>query len=514
MKKNLFITAISVLAFCACTSDDIEAPITESQTEHVIPMILNVTRECFDDEVQTRGEYTQDWEDGDILYISFLNGNQWVKGYATYIKRIKQWSVQYSGELVKNENTPCKVYYFRDDTKTFNTDNYQAFSLYTAVYLDTLATYTNSTKLILNATLRPQTGRVRFKGKPGATLKVYGIESFSWFDHDTQSLYMHSTSVLGNITIKSDGYSPYIYASLSENGSNELRVYISPSQYYSRVVADPVLQQGKSGFLQIPEGTSVGGWEMCSQAFYMDNTIQIYGEKYKMINVEGDMFQMGGANTEDASPVHSVFVDDYKIGQTEVTQGLWEAVMGSDPTGWFGELYPVAEVRWEDCQEFIKKLNKLTGMKFRFPTEAEWEFAARGGSQSKGYVYSGSNNIDEVAWAGENSDDHIHEVAKKAPNELGIYDMTGNVSEWCQDWYCPRYYSYSPLENPTGPSIPYDASMLWHCEYCNKYHDQEKVCRGGSYEGEGNGEPHTTFGRAAHHWKWDRVCTVGLRLAQ
>ena len=124
--------------------------------------------------------------------------------------------------------------------------------------------------------------------------------------------------------------------------------------------------------------------------------------------------------------------------------------MGSNPSGYSGNQRPVENVNWEDCQTFISKLNRLTGRKFRLPTEAEWEFAARGGTQSNGYTYSGSNTVGDVAWYGENSSDQTHDVATKAPNELGIYDMSGNVLEWCQDGF--KEYSSNPQTNPTGPT--------------------------------------------------------------
>ena len=126
--------------------------------------------------------------------------------------------------------------------------------------------------------------------------------------------------------------------------------------------------------------------------------------------------------------------------------------MGTNPSGFKGSKRPVENVSWDDCQEFIRKLNQFTGKNFRLPTEAEWEYAARGGNQSRGYTYSGSNDIDVLAWYGSNSSSKTHEVATKAPNELGIYDMSGNVYEWCQDWYSSSYYSNSQQNNPTGPS--------------------------------------------------------------
>ncbi len=177
-----------------------------------------------------------------------------------------------------------------------------------------------------------------------------------------------------------------------------------------------------------------------------------------MAYVQGSTFTMGatseqGSDAEDdEKPAHSVTLSSYYIGKTEVTQELWQAVMGNNPSRFKGNRKPVECVSWDDCQTFISKLNSLTGKKFRLPTEAEWEFAARGGIKSQGYKYSGSNTLGDVAWYEENSGDTTHDVGTKSPNELGLYDMNGNVWEWCSDWYGDKYYSSSPSNHPTGPS--------------------------------------------------------------
>ena len=183
--------------------------------------------------------------------------------------------------------------------------------------------------------------------------------------------------------------------------------------------------------------------------------ITVNGVSFKMIKVDGGTFRMGSNDSEassDEKPVHSVTLSDYYIGETEVTQELWVAVMGSNPSYFRGSTKPVENVSWNDCREFIKKLNQLTGKNFRFPTEAEWEYAARGGNKSRGYKYSGSNNISDVAWYSDNSSWATHPVCIKSPNELGLYDMSGNVWEWCSDWYGENYYSSSPQTNPIGPN--------------------------------------------------------------
>ena len=202
-------------------------------------------------------------------------------------------------------------------------------------------------------------------------------------------------------------------------------------------------------------------------------TITVKGVSFNMVRVEGGTFQMGsddGDAYDDEKPVHQVTLSSYSIGETEVTQELWEAVMGSNPAEFKGAKHPVENASWDDCQEFIHKLNEATGRSFRLPTEAEWEYAARGGKQSRGFKYAGGNSIDDVAVYDENSyakgssspDYGTHPVKTKKPNELGLYDMSGNVFEWCQDWYVS--YNDSAQTNPTDPGS-----------------GAERVCRGGSW---------------------------------
>ena len=178
------------------------------------------------------------------------------------------------------------------------------------------------------------------------------------------------------------------------------------------------------------------------------------GISIDMVHVEAGTFTMGATQEmenpyEDEKPTHQVtLTNDYYIGKYEVTQALWQAVMSNNPSEFMGDNLPVEFVSWKDCQEFISKLNRITGKTFRLPTEAEWEFAARGGKKSRGYQYSGSNNLSDVAWYEDNSGSKTHAVGSKQANELGIYDMTGNVWEWCQDWY--GKYSSSSQINPNG----------------------------------------------------------------
>lgn len=192
-------------------------------------------------------------------------------------------------------------------------------------------------------------------------------------------------------------------------------------------------------------------------ASYSNGVLIVDGVKYPMVYVQGGTFGMGASSEQgsdafgDERPIHQVTLSDYYIGQSEVTQELWQAVMGSNPSRFNGSRRPVECVSWDDCKTFISKLNSITGKLFRLPTEAEWEFAARGGVKSQGYKYSGSNMLNNVAWYTNNSGSTTHDVGMKSPNELGIYDMSGNVLEWCSDWYGSSYNSNAQT-NPTGPS--------------------------------------------------------------
>ncbi len=202
------------------------------------------------------------------------------------------------------------------------------------------------------------------------------------------------------------------------------------------------------------------------------STVSLSAEINKLFNnmvyVSGGTFTMGGTSEQgneaenDEKPTHNVTLSSYYICKYEVTQALWRAVMGSNPSYFKGDNLPVEQVSWNDCQAFINRLNSYTGRNFRLPTEAEWEFAARGGNYSRRYKYSGSNYIDDVAWYYDNSGGRTHPVGTKQANELGLYDMSGNVWEWCSDWY-GAYNSYSQTD-PTGP-----------------YSGSRRVLRGGSW---------------------------------
>lgn len=252
------------------------------------------------------------------------------------------------------------------------------------------------------------------------------------------------------ISITTDKIGGTIFVDGKIIGFSPLTTTLSFGQHEVKAVRD-----GKETSKKITVAQN-GGTTSVQLAFFENKTFTVNGVSFEMVAVKGGTFTMGctseqgGDCDNDEKPTHNVTLNDYYIGKFEVTQELWKAVMGKNPSNWKGDKLPVENVSWNAVQEFITKLNQKTGANFRLPTEAEWEYAARGGNKSNGYKYSGSNAIGNVAWYWDNADKKTHQVGTKSPNELGIYDMSGNVLEWCQDWY--GNYSSGNQTNPTGPS--------------------------------------------------------------
>ena len=305
-----------------------------------------------------------------------------------------------------------------------------------------------------------------------------------------------------------------IYGSLIVDGTpmdavvyvDNKRVGVSPLVYGELLIGSHTVRLEKEGYAKQEKTivVSEGQEHMLEYTLAKETpkpmptdkeTFTVNGVSFNMIKVQGGTFTMGataeqGSGAEsDEKPTHQVTLSDYMIGETEVTQELWQAVMGTTiqeqakkgtyDTSLYGvgNSYPMYYVSWDDCQKFIKKLNRLTGKKFRLPTEAEWEYAARGGQKSRGYKYAGSNTLSNVGWYSDNSSSKTHPVKQKQANELGLYDMSGNVWELCQDWR--GSYSSSAQTNPKGPSSGYgrvDRGGGWnisasYCRVANRDHN-------------------------------------------
>ena len=286
---------------------------------------------------------------------------------------------------------------------------------------------------------------IRFEKKGCATLtKSYKVE-----ESNILSIYERLDS--GKIiTVTTDKKGDEIYVDGKLAGHSPLDVSMGYGRHSVKAI-----RNGKSVEKSF-EVRENGGESSLLLKFSRNQTITVKGVSFEMVYVEGGTFDMGATSEQGRDaydreyPVHSVTLDGYYIGKCEVTQELWQAVMGSNPSRFKGAKNPVEQVSWNDCQEFVSRLNRLTGRTFRLPTEAEWEYAARGGNQSLHYKYSGSDNIGNVTWYYNNSGSSTHAVGTKSPNELGIYDMSGNVYEWCSDRNGD--YSAGAQTNPQGPS--------------------------------------------------------------
>lgn len=209
--------------------------------------------------------------------------------------------------------------------------------------------------------------------------------------------------------------------------------------------------------------------KVTAKSSYINNGAIIRTLISNMVYVQGGTLAMGATKEQgelplsDEKPMHYVTLSSFNIGKYEVTQEIWIAIMGSNPSYFKGNKRPVENVSWEKCQEFIRRLNSMTGKCFRLPTEAEWEYAARGGRNSQHLRFPGTAFLNDVAWYKYNSDGVTHNVGQKNPNELGLYDMSGNVWEWCQDWW--DSYDGSSQIGPKGPSSGFN-----------------KIFRGGGYD--------------------------------
>ena len=466
------ILAMSILLIAsACNRSDIIDDLSDETVElHTASLTMNGGVCAFD---SSRAD-SNDWENGDCIYLRFTTANGIVTGKAVYDNETGYWTVTYNGNLTEEVGAKCETYFFRNAIS--ESDGNVVFDKNTIVYADREASYIFKDGVVFfNANLFPQTARFRFEGEPGTSFIVSGhcyYTSYNIASNTFEQTVGEETTKIGD-----NGYSPYIYGFFDED--NQSIIVSKDDGTFKRSINTTNYAVGKTGYLSLPNTSSYTGWSI-----FNDLAITVNGVTFKMILVEAGTFTMGATSEQtgadyDEKPAHQVtLTKDFHIGETEVTQALWYAVIGQKPTTdsdfqWtkdigLGSNYPAYYLSWNDCQEFITKLSQLTGFTFRLPTEAEWEFAARGGNKATTQtLYSGSNTIDNVAWYLDNSSSSTHTVAGKAANALGLYDMSGNVWEWCNDLF-GYPYSSGPQTDPTT-SPPTDESWV--------------VWRGGSWNG-------------------------------
>ena len=477
IQRLLSLLCLTFVLFSCSNEDDSISEVQEE--EHTVQMLFLAAPPTYYDaddgsEAKTTRAATADWPDGARLYLRFNNNG--ATGTATYNAATKQWTLAFKGNLNENLDDTCAVWYFENNTIVSN------IKPTAAIYHTTSATYLFHNDVVhLRANLKPTEARIRFHGTPGTKIDIINWPHYSSFNLSTTTLVEVNERSVYTLTVGSDGYTPYIYGHNNTTINGVLLNVEIDKTPFSRKLTSSQFLLGRSYSTTVPTESQVaaGIWSH-NVSLYRTFTLSNNGKtvSFNMIWIKEGSFQMGSTTGySDELPVHGVTITkDYYIAQTEVTQALWYAVMGQSPTSngskWsseygLGNEHPAYFISHEDCQSFILALNsKLSsqlksGETFRFPTEAEWNFAAKGGNKSKGYTYAGSNLISDVAWYKVNSYDigssnanyGTHAVKTKLANELGLYDMSGNVWEWCYDWVAD--YRSNWQTDPIGPTSGY-----------------------------------------------------------
>ena len=341
---------------------------------------------------------TSVWADGDMIYIIFYDGDVVIPGNAVY-SDADGWTVTYDGELPTGTDLKCEVRYF------VNADSSTQYSVMlnaeTEVYETLSGSYDfDGTALTVIGAMTPKTGRIRFDGTAGEEIYLSGLTTFTTYSPASNTFF--TTKAMVKRTVEDSGYTPYVYASFSDD-SRKLSV-IGTETAYTRTCSEDVLKVGESGFMTIPTDNSCENWRY-------GVVVTVNGVEFKMMPVAG--------HTDGF----------FLMGETEVTRAQYSAVVDGEATTTDPQ-YPQASTTYGAFDSFITSLNKLTFHNFSLPSEGQWLYAAKGGSKSQSYTYCGSNNPNEVAWYAENSGGSVHPVKQLAPNELGLYDMSGNVYEF------------------------------------------------------------------------------------
>lgn len=412
----LSLLTTAMLFAASCNSDDDFAG-DDSQPDERVPhyatMRLNGGITGFDN--TTRAGNGTAWEDGDKVYLQFSVGNELVDGAAIYDSETEEWEVQYYGTITLGTESKCEAFFFENAVSSTHTG--VTLNEHSAIYCDKNATYLfEGSVLKVSANLAPVTGRIRFAGEISQDAYFSGIKYYTGYSITDNTLTVGEKR--HSITVGDDGYTPYYYAFFPDSTKKEIFFDDIESGYtYSKVLGNQALATGRSGYLDIPTLDDRSGWDALDNKDFTVSNVT-----FRMIRVV---------------PPSTYSIPSFWIAETETTQELWKAVMGSssNPSTCTGTNMPVNNVSYDECQTFITKLNSKLGLGFRLPGANEWELAFKGGCKTKNYSYSGSDNYDLVAWHGGNSDSKPHPVKEKNCNEIGVYDMSGNVREWVNTTY-------------------------------------------------------------------------------
>ncbi len=433
LTKAFLLTGICFL-IGACSNNDfieeeqekVEIPQAQESTKHTLPMKFVGNVVGFDDQqpgqakVRKVAGATSSWKNGDKVFITFYKGSTVIPGEATY-SSTDGWAVTYDGNLEAGTGMKCEARYFVNYTYS-ETSSQIYLDASSEIYEDLNAKYDfEDGALTVQATMAPKTGRIRFTGKTGETIYLTGFSFYNTYSMSDNSFT--TSKALIKSAVASSGSTPYIYATFSN--TDRTIGLIGSNSAFTRTCSAEMLKTGDSGYMAIPSESAHGNWR---GGLYLKAS----GVEFKMIPVAG--YSEGF----------------FLIGETEVTEALYNTVNGTTSTS----MLPVSSLFYSSMTAFIQKISAITNLKFSLPSANQWKYAAMGGNKSQGYTYSGSNNPDDVAWYKANASSK-QTVKTKSPNELGIYDMSGNVFEVVSDLYkyysdyCPYFYggSYTSAES-------------------------------------------------------------------
>ena len=408
MKIKYLFSIITAVLLLSCSKEEIPQ-IEQGLTDGTYKLVLNVSHSQY--EGNTKADYQ--WPDGATLYIKFPDASSTTT--ATYNSTSKEWSITTpQGKLTQNKEAECHVSYFEkspvgDIIELDEND---------VVYYDGSAKYNlKADTLSITANLSPKDGRLRFKGEPGSTIKLYGIGHNTMFNTFEGNYYGEYEEL--ELIVNSDGYTRHIHAYFPFS-QKRLEITDIDNNIFVFKCSDEHLAPGSNGYFSIPTVENPGSWKIHApiRTFKVDGS----DEELKMIFVQ----YISGS---------------FYLAETETTQRFYNAVMNNNPSHYKSdtEELPVENVSIGNMDNFISTLSDKTGYPFTYPTITQWRHAARGGNKSKGYKFSGSDDLNSVAWYSENSkttsgswyDKYTNPVKTKNPNELGLYDMSGNVRETC-----------------------------------------------------------------------------------
>lgn len=440
----LLASALLVFVASACTQETLP----EQEGEHTCILRLDGGVIPFDGSTKASGTFSPSEENR--LYVRMEGATGSVLGVAKYSASTNAWSFTYNGTL--GGATQGKAHAVLIEKNIENESIHHLTLRYnTPIYEDATASFSvTGDGLTLSATLAPKNGRISFthdlaEGSTRYYERIIGISYYSTFDLSDFSFSTADLASYPNSFWLEAGEKGYIYGLFTDVADPQI-MFIQDGYYYCRHMPVTAFQPGQSGYVSNPT-VDMTGWRRyaCNINIWFSNV----GRYIYMRFVPGGTFRMGNDKDETAMPAHDVTLTHYYMSQHEMTQTLWYAVMG-EPSEWSGNHFAVKDRTYDQIQTFISELNahsEVNGKyRFRLPTEAEWEFAARGGIFSQGYTYSGGNNLNDVAiWSTYGQTN----VGQKLANELDLFDMSGNVAELCSDWY--GKYSENAQIRPTGP---------------------------------------------------------------